>query len=403
MEAAGEAAVTRLRELARPLQGARVLHLNSTAFGGGVSELLMTQIAMLNDLGIDSTWQLINGDDEFFAVTKEVHNGLQGAEVEWTPVMRQTYLDRVRSNAEELMSGDSFDYYFIHDPQPCAILPVLEDGGTRPDGIWIWRCHIDTSSPNPAVWEFFVPFINRYDASIFTMQEYVGPGIDDPEVAIIPPTIDPLSMKNAYLDPDTASAVLRHYGIDRRRPLLSQVSRFDPWKDPSGVIDVYRLVKKDFPELQLALVGSMAHDDPEGWAFLNATSEHAEGDPDVHLLTNLDHVGNLEVNAFQRSSTVVLQKSIREGFGLTVSEAMWKKKPVVGGNVGGIRLQIEDGKNGYLVDSVALCAERVSGLISDPAERYRLGEAAVERVRENFLSLREVEDYCRLMTSVAAP
>jgi trehalose synthase len=234
------------------------------------------------------------------------------------------------------------------------------------------------------------------------MKDYVGTGIAGPQLAIIPPTIDPLSMKNAYLDPDTASAVLRHYGIDRRRPILTQVSRFDPWKDPSGVIDVYRLVKKDFPDLQLALVGSMAHDDPEGWAFLNATSEHAEGDPDVHLLTNLDHVGNLEVNAFQRSSTVVLQKSIREGFGLTVSEAMWKKKPVVGGNVGGIRLQIEDGKNGYLVDSIASCADRVSGLISDPAERYQLGNAAAEHVRENFLSLREVEDYCRLMTSVTA-
>ena len=395
--AAGEEAVERLIAAADPLRGARVLHMNSTAFGGGVSELLQTQLGLLRDLGIDAVWQLIRGTDDFFGVTKAVHNGMQGAEVDWTEGMQRTYSDCLLDNAREL--GDSADFFFIHDPQPCALLSILEEQGRR-RGKWLWRCHIDTSIPNREVWDFYVPFINRYDAAIFTMEKYRGPGIEGPAVAYITPTIDPLSMKNTYFDPDTASAVLRHYGVDRRRPMMLQVSRFDPWKDPLGVIDAYRLVKKDHPEVQLVMVGSMAHDDPEGWDYLAATQEHVGGDSDIHLLTNLEQVGNLEVNAFQRSATVVLQKSIREGFGLTVSEAMWKKKPVIGGNVGGITLQIADGETGFLVDSIEECAARTSQLLADPSLRYSMGKAGKERVRDHFLSLRELEDYLLLMASL---
>jgi trehalose synthase len=396
-EPAGQDAVERLIEAARPLRGARIVNVNSTAFGGGVSELLQTQLGLLKDLGIDAVWQLIQGSEEFFAVTKAVHNGMQGADVEWTEAMRATYLDCVRNNASEMT--DEADFTFIHDPQPAAMLAFLEEEGRR-HGRWLWRCHIDTSAPNPDVWDFFTPFMNHYDAAIFTMQAYLGPGIEGPKLAFITPTIDPLSMKNAYFDPDTGYAVLRHYGIDRQRPIILQVSRFDPWKDPLGVIDAYRSVKTNHPDAQLVLVGSMAHDDPEGWEFLQMTQEHARNDPDVHLLTNLEQVGNLEVNAFQRAATVVLQKSIREGFGLTVSEAMWKKKPVIGGRVGGITLQIEDGETGYLVDSVDECAQRISDLLADPALRYRMGNAGKERVRERFLTMRELEDYLRLMASL---
>jgi len=374
-----------------------MLHINSTAFGGGVSELLQTQLGLLRDLGIDAHWQLIQGTEEFFAVTKAIHNGMQGADVEWSEHMREIYMEQTLANAADMT--ESADYYFIHDPQPAALLPILERQGRR-KGKWLWRCHIDTSAPNQEIWDFFSPFINRYDAAVFTMRDYLGTGIDGPELRFITPTIDPLSMKNAFFDPDTAYAVLRHYGIDRQRPLILQVSRFDPWKDPLGVIDAYRLVKEQHPDSQLLLVGSMAHDDPEGWEFLRMTQEHAKGDPDIHMLTNFEQVGNLEVNAFQRSATVILQKSIREGFGLTVSEAMWKKKPVVAGNVGGITLQIEDGVTGFLVDSVEACAAGVSKLLADPQLRYRMGNVGKERVRERFLTLRELDDYLRLLTSL---
>jgi trehalose synthase len=374
-----------------------VLHINSTAFGGGVAELLQTQLGLLRDLGIDAVWQLLRGNDDFFTVTKTVHNGMQGADVTWTEAMQHTYSDCLLDNANELV--ESADFSFIHDPQPCALLSVLEQRGKR-SGKWLWRCHIDTSTPNRAVWDFYVPFVNRYDAAIFTMERYRGPGIEGPMLAYITPTIDPLSMKNTYFDPATTSSVLRHYGVDRHRPILLQVSRFDPWKDPLGVIDAYRLVKKNYPDVQLVMVGSMAHDDPEGWGFLTSTREHAGSDTDIHLLTNLDQVGNLEVNAFQRSATVVLQKSIREGFGLTVSEAMWKKKPVVGGDVGGIALQIVDGETGFLVDTVEGCAARISQLLGDPALRYSMGRAGKGRVRDRFLTLRELEDYLLLMASL---
>ena len=395
--AAGDEAVERLMEAARPLRGARVLHVNSTAFGGGVAELLQTQLGLLRDLGIDAVWQLLRGSDEFFTVTKTVHNGMQGAEVAWTEAMQRTYSGCLLDDGNELV--EPADFSFMHDPQPCALLSALEQRGQR-SGKWLWRCHIDTSTPNRAVWDFYVPFINRYDAAIFTMERYRGPGIEGPELAYITPTIDPLSMKNTSFDPATASSVLRHYGVDRSRPIILQVSRFDPWKDPLGVIDAYRLVKKTYADAQLVMVGSMAHDDPEGWGFLTSTQEHAGSDTDIHLLTNLDQVGSLEVNAFQRSATVVLQKSIREGFGLTVSEAMWKEKPVVGGNVGGITLQIADGETGFLVDSVEECAARISQLLGDPALRDSMGRVGKERVRDRFLTLRELEDYLLLMASL---
>ncbi len=397
-EPAGEEAVERLREAARPLRGSRLLQINSTAFGGGVSELLMTQMGILRDLGIDAVWQLFPGSEEFFSVTKAAHNGLQGAELPWNEHMEASYMERQRANAPDV--DGSYDFYFIHDPQPCGLLTILEEHQRR-EGKWIWRCHVDSSTPFRPVWDFFVPMINRYDAAVFTMEEYAHPDVEVPVVAYITPTIDPLSMKNVYLDPETSYAVLRHYGIDRHRPLVTQVSRFDPWKDPLGVIDAYRLVKKDWPELQLALVGSMAHDDPQGWQYLEATNEHRAEDSDVHILTNFEQVGNLEVNAFQRSSTVIVQKSLREGFGLVISEGMWKKKPVVGGRVGGIRLQIEQGETGFLVDTVDECAEAIAKLLSDPGLRFRMGNQGLERVRERFLSLREIEDYLRLMSSLA--
>lgn len=398
MEAAGQDAIERLRHAARPLAGSRVLHVNSTAFGGGVAELLHTHVALLNDLGIETTWALMQGSDAYFIVTKYVHNALQGAEVPWTEEFRATYWERVWANARELT--EEFDFVFVHDPQPAALLGVLEDEGRR-SGRWLWRCHIDLSTPFRPVWDFFEPMVNAYDAAIFTMEEFAQPGLSGPALAFIPPSIDPLSSKNGFLSDDTTYDVLHRYGIDRTRPILTQVSRFDPWKDPLGVIDAYRLARKEVPDLQLLMVGSMAHDDPEGMHFLELTERHRNGDPDIHLLTNFQDVGNLEVNAFQRASTVIVQKSLREGFGLVVAEGMWKDKPVIGGDTGGIRLQIEEGRTGFLVGSVEDCAERAVELLRDPHLRADLGRAGRELVRERFLTLRELEDDLRLMAQIS--
>jgi len=397
-EPAGDEAVDRLIELAAPFRGARVLHVNSTAFGGGVAELLFTHLGILLDLGIDATWQVLEGSDDFFSVTKFVHNGMQGADVPWTEEMAEIYLDRVRANAQEI--ADDYDVIFIHDPQPAAILACKEADGTR-RGAWIWRCHIDVSEPNADIWEFFSQYVNRYDAAVFTCREYAQPNLSGPALAFIPPSIDPLSTKNAPLGDDTVRDVLHRYGIDPQRPVVTQVSRFDPWKDPIGVIDAFRLARKEHPGLQLVMIGSMAHDDPEGWHYLQATQDHRENDPDIHLLTNFQEVGNLEVNAFQRASTIVLQKSIKEGFGLTVAEAMWKARPVIGGDVGGIRLQIEDGRSGFLVGSVQECAERIVQLLGDEGLRASMGEEGGARVRERFLTLRQLAEYLELMRSLS--
>ncbi len=396
-DAAGPEAVERLREAARPLRGARVLMLNSTAYGGGVAELLITQVPLLRDLGIDVTWAVLEGSEPFFAVTKSVHNALQGAEVDWDQDAEAVYGERVRANADQL--SEDFDVWFVHDPQPAAIVQAMEERGRR-SGRWLWRCHIDLSTPFPPVWDFFLPLVDRYDAAVFTMEEFAQPGIAGPRLAFIPPSIDPLSDKNMSLGEEEAVGVLARYGVDPGRPLVTQVSRFDPWKDPIGVIDAYRLAREEVPGLQLALAGSMADDDPEGRHYLGLTEERRDGDPDIHLLTNLDGVGNLEVNAFQSRSEVVIQKSIREGFGLVVAEAMWKRTPVVGGAAGGIRLQIEDGRSGFLVDSPEACAKRTVELLRDPGRRRDMGETARTRVRERFLTLREMEDYLRLIATL---
>jgi trehalose synthase len=279
------------------------------------------------------------------------------------------------------------------------MLTFLEEAGPR-TGKWIWRCHIDLSQPMEQVWSFLAVHAAEYDAAVFTLDDYVKPGLG-PRIAVIPPSIDPLSPKNAHLDDDAVTEILVPYGIDRERPLLTQVSRFDPWKDPLGVIDAYRIVKRHFPETQLAMVGSMAHDDPEAWHFLEMAEEHRAGDADVHLLTNVQGaVGPTEVNAFQRASDVVIQKSIREGFGLTASEGMWKKRPVIAGRAGGLKLQVQDGVTGYMVDSPDQAAGRILELLRDEPLRRQMGEAGHELVRERFLTVRELTDYLQLLGSL---
>lgn len=382
-----------------------MLHVNATAFGGGVAELLATLVPLMRDAGLDAHWQVIEGAPEFFHVTKAFHNGLQGMDVSLTQRDFDTFLHYNRLNAERLSTD--WDFIILHDPQPAAMARLVQEREQRPAGAaagkprWIWRCHIDLSSPNPVVRDFLRPWLEAYDAGIFTLRRYAGTGLQLPIIAEIPPSIDPLSPKNAAMSEEEARGIVGRLGVDTGRPLITQVSRFDPWKDPLGVIDAFRLVQERVPGVQLAMVGSLAHDDPEGQLYYDKTKDHAGGDPDIHLYTNLDGVADREVNAFQRVSQVILQKSLREGFGLTVSEALWKGTPVVGGNAGGIPIQIDDGVCGYLVESVQEAAERATYLLQHPGEAAEMGRAGQEKVRRRFLSTRNLLDYLHLFQRLA--
>jgi trehalose synthase len=381
-------------DLAEPLKGSRVVHISATAFGGGVSEILYTLVPLMRDVGLECEWQVIYGREEFFNATKLLHNALQGApngldEEHWATWRRYNEM-----NAREL--SDGWDVCLVHDPQPAALHGLVPEKSKG----WVWRCHIDLSTPNQETLATLLPYIDRYPASLFHMREYVPAGMRG-RVHVVPPAIDPLTPKNMALSPEDGAFVCAQFGIDVDRPLMVQVSRFDPWKDPLGVIDAYRLVKEEMPELQLALVGSMASDDPEGWDYFNATVAHADGDADIHILNNFNNVGAIEVNAFQSHADVVVQKSTREGFGLTVAEAIWKARPFIGGDVGGIPLQIEDGVTGFLVSSVEQCAERALEVLRDPALGKFLGRRGKEHVRTHFLMPRYLRDYLKIFNELA--
>ena len=379
-----------IRRLAEPLRGKRIVHLSATAFGGGVAEINYTLVPLMQDAGLDVEWRIIKGADEFFGVTKTIHNALQGDPTALTLEQEQLYRRYQALNAEEF--EDEYDYVIVHDPQPAGLIDFFPDSDAR----WIWRCHIDLSEPNANVLAFLAPSLERYDASVFHMPKYVPAEVALREAFIWPPAIDPLTPKNMALSAEDAAYVVDQFGIHVQRPLLTQISRFDPWKDPLGVIDAYRLVRQTHPDVQLALVGSMAHDDPEGWDFYNRTVAHAAGDPDIFILSNLNNIGSVEVNAFQVHSAAVIQKSIREGFGLTVSEALWKARPTIGGKVGGIVAQIEPGETGWLATTPEDCADACREILDDPARARERGFRGKEVVRRNFLTPRLLRDWLAL-------
>jgi trehalose synthase len=389
----GRPLVEEIRELAEPLRGKRVVHLSATAFGGGVSEILYTLVPLMRDVGLEVEWQVIYGREEFFNATKIMHNALQGNPQDLTEDQWATWSQYNEMNARELSRG--WDVCIVHDPQPAALHKLVPEKARG----WVWRCHIDVSTPNPDTMKRLLPYIESYPQSLFHVQGYVPAGMNG-GVNIVPPAIDPLAPKNMALSHEDSVFVCDQFGIDTSRPMICQVSRFDPWKDPLGVIDAYRIVKEQVPEVQLALVGSMASDDPEGWDFYNSTLAHADNDPDIHILNNFNNVGAIEVNAFQSLAEVVVQKSTREGFGLTVSEALWKGRPFIGGNVGGIPLQVVDGESGYLVDSVDACAQRILAILGDPALGRSLGLRGKEHVRAHFLTPRYLRDYLKIFHEV---
>ena len=388
---AGADVIRHLQQLAAPLKGARIVHVNSTRSGGGVAEILTKLIPLKRELGLDARWEVITGGGEFYQCTKGFHNGLQGTRVELPATLRRAYEYTNAQNAEELRAVlEEADFVFIHDPQPAPLLRHIP----KRRGKWVWRCHIDVSHPHRPVWKYLRDFVNGYDASIFSLADFAQP-LPHP-VYLIPPSIDPLAEKNMELDTAEIEATCAQYRIDCTRPLMLQVSRFDRFKDPVGVIHAYRLAKSFIPGLQLVLAGGGASDDPEGDVVLAEVRLAAQDDPDVHVLL-LPADAHRTINALQRAADFVLQKSLREGFGLTVTEAMWKAKPVIGGDTGGIRLQVVNHHTGFLVSTPEGAALRIRYLLQDRSRLQDMGAKAREFVRENFLITRHLRDYLALM------
>ena len=398
----GEETVDRIRQMAVPLKGARVLHINATSYGGGVAEILTSFIPLLQDLSIDADWQVIEASADFFNVTKSMHNAMQGMLIPWNSTMAETWRQTNQENAAAIKG--TYDYVLVHDPQPAGLMHYVRE--RDPDLLgakWAWRCHLDTTEALPEVWDFLKGFVQPYEASIFTMAEYVKEPLGGPSIEIIPPAIDPTSSKNSPLSSEVIRDVLNRYEIDSDRPIIAQISRFDPWKDPLGVIDVYRMLKVTRPDLQLIMVASMANDDPEAWSLYERIIRKAGEDFDIHILTNLNGVGNIEVNAFQSAADVVMQKSIREGFGLVISEALWKSKAFVGSPAGGIPMQLANGRGGRIANSTEEFAQTIGELLDDPTVRAELGKTGKEHVRANYLTPRLLEDHLRLMARLLLP
>jgi len=387
--------IDEIRQLGEDLRGLRVCEINATAAGGGVAELLSRLIPVYLALGIATDWRLIYGDKDFFAITKSFHNALQGAELRLTSKARQAYLDHNQKSAEMLQ--EDYDVFVVHDPQPAALRHFKDPQHKRR---WIWRCHIDSSQPSGEVWEFLRPYVQEYDAVVFTMKAFRPANLQLDRVVVIPPAIDPLSTKNMDLPDEICRRAIAEMGIDVHRPLLLQVSRFDPWKDPLGVIRAYQLAKEEMPDVQLAMVGAMAGDDPQGWEILEKINAEAVKDPDLYVFTNMTGVGNMEVNVFQRTADVVLQKSIREGFGLVVAEAFWKGRPVVAGHAGGIPMQFPAGYEDYLVESAEDCAAKLLVLLENPNIAEGFGHAGQAKIRTEFLLPRLIRDELRLLKDI---
>lgn len=387
----GDEEVDELYLLAERLRGKAVQNINSTAIGGGVAEILSRMVPLLRDLGVDAHWDVIKGNEKFFTVTKNMHNALHGLNVDVSENDLDYFLEVNRQNSEDL---DLFgDIVFIHDPQPIGLVEKRTHNGNK----WIWRCHIDISEPQKSTMDFLRGFIDRYDAAVFSAPRFARSDVATRQI-LISPSIDPLSEKNRDLPEAAIDAVVERYGLDRDRPIVTQISRFDYFKDPMGVIEVYKKVKNHI-DCQLVLAGGGATDDPEGPRVLDQIKSAAQSDPDIHIIY-LPPSSDLEVNALQRASTVILQKSLREGFGLTVTEALWKAKPVIATSTGGIPLQIRHKHSGILTYSIAGMAHYLKEVLSEPECAAKLGLNGREHIKNNFLITRHIKDYLCLFISL---
>lgn len=392
----GDDVINHLKQLASPLKGMKVVHINSTKEGGGVAEILNRLIPLKKELEIDARWEVIKGNSDFYQCTKKMHNALQGNRDDIPDRLVENYEKTNMENAEELREriGDA-DVVFIHDPQPAPLLRYFENR----KGVWIWRCHIDVSHPYRPVWKYLREFVGRYDASIWSLSTFAQP-LPHP-LYLVPPSIDPLSEKNMELPAAEIDGFIDRWGLHRESPIITQVSRFDRFKDPMGVIRSYRLIRRHTP-IQLVLAGGGASDDPEGAQVLGEVREFAGDDPDIHIL-ELPSNANREINALQRASDIIVQKSLREGFGLTVTEGLWKGKPVIGGDTGGIRLQVINHHNGFLVNTPEGAALRIRYLLRNRYIMEMMGKKARQFVLDNFLITRHLREYLTLMIGVLHP
>ena len=390
----GEDVIDHLRQLSTALRGMKVVHVNSTRLGGGVAEILNKLIPLEKELGIDAEWQVITGNKEFFQCTKSFHNALQGNQVDIPESLIRIYEETNEMNAKELSDAlKDADFVFIHDPQPAFLINFFP----QRKGRWVWRCHIDASHPYRHVWRYLQRFVSQYDASIFSLADFARQ-LPHPQY-LIPPSIDPLSEKNMEIDRNEIRNVYKRFKIDPARPFMLQVSRFDRFKDPIGVIQAYKMVKEFAPTMQLVLAGSAATDDPEGEIVLNEVNMAARDDPDIHILL-LPADSHRTINALQRAADIILQKSIKEGFGLTVTESLWKGKPVIGGDTGGIRLQVINHHTGFLVNTPEGAALRIRYLLHHSEKIKEMGIKAKEFVRENFLITRQLREHLTLMVAL---
>lgn len=391
---AGEDVIDHLRQLAAPLRGATLVHVNSTRAGGGVAEILNKMVPLTEELGIATRWEIITGDSNFFECTKGMHNTLQGNRIPLGENLLRVYEETNEANAATLgPTLSEADFVLIHDPQPAALLRHIP--GRR--GKWIWRCHIDASHPYRPVWKYLQQFVAPYDASIFSLAAFAQE-LPHPQY-LVPPSIDPLSEKNIDLSDEEVRRVCERHALDTERPLLVQVSRFDRFKDPLGVIAAYKLAKRFLPTIQLVLAGGGATDDPEGESVLAEVREATEGDSDIRVLL-LPPDAHREINALQQAADIIMQKSIKEGFGLTVTEAMWKGKPVIGGDVGGIRLQVVNHHTGFLVNTPEGAALRIRYLLHQPDKIRDMGLKAHQLVLDSFLITRHLREYLTLMLAL---
>lgn len=379
----GEGVIEELRVLGDRLADVRVVNVNSTRFGGGVAEILHRLVPLLNEVGVAATWEVMEGTEEFFDFTKKLHNALHGTPVTFTAADREVYLETIDANIRNL--NLDADVHFIHDSQPAGLVWARQ----RLGGAWLWRCHVDVSEPAPHSWEFIAPMVEKYDVTIFSAPQFARV-LANPQL-LIPPSIDPLSDKNRELTESQIHEVLDRLGVHSDKPIIAQISRFDRLKDPLGVLAAWKMARERV-DSQLILAGGTATDDPESEKVYQQVCEEANGDPDIHIL-NLPPTSNVEINAIQRASRVIVQKSIREGFGLTVSEALWKSKPVIAGATGGIPLQIKHKFSGILTHTVEGTAFWMKQLLSAPEFAKRLGDNGREHVRNNFLLTRHMRDY----------
>ncbi len=389
----GEHEISELKLIAQNLAGKKIVNVNSTSTGGGVAEILNRMIPLLKDMGVDANWEVIKGGEKFFDVTKKFHNALHGKNESITKEDYDCYIETVAQNIESISLGS--DIMFIHDPQPAALVRERK----KHDNRWVWRCHIDLSERDEKLWSFLKPMVEEYDAAVFSAPAFAQE-LNNRQI-LIAPSIDPLSDKNKELPKETIDEVLARFKIDPERPIVTQVSRFDYLKDPVGVIRAYKMVKP-YVDCQLVLAGGSAADDPEGAKVLAEVQEAVGNDPDIFIL-NLPPTSHIEINALQRASTVILQKSIKEGFGLTVSEGLWKGKPVIAGAVGGIPLQITHKYSGILTHSVDGTAYWLKQLLQSPDYAKSLGKNGKEHVRNNFLLTRHLRDYLLLFLSLYHP